>query len=190
MAATKHTKPFYNTEIPSDWEVKKLGDFVERIVGGGTPSREKVEYWDGNIYWATVKDFSNFNSYKTQEKITEIGLKNSSSNVIPKGTVITATRMALGKAVKFDVDVAINQDLKAIFPKSNLHSDYLCYWFEHNSTTIEGLGNGSTVKGISLDELKNIKFYNVPLPEQRAIAQVLSTVDAAIHTTEKLIAQK
>lgn len=185
-----NTKTFCNTEIPSDWEVKKLGDFIERIVGGGTPSREKSEYWNGNIFWATVKDFTNFNSSQTQETITEIGLKNSASNIIPKGTVITATRMALGKAVKFDVDVAINQDLKAIFPKSNLDSDFLCYWFEHNLTTIEGLGNGSTVKGISLEELKNIKFYRVPLPEQKAIAQVLSTADAAIHTTEKLIVQK
>lgn len=190
MTKTKNTKAFYNTEIPSDWEIRRLGDFVEKIVGGGTPSREKIEYWNGNIYWATVKDFTNFNSLQTQETITDVGLKNSASNVIPKGTVITATRMALGKAVKFDIDVAINQDLKAIFPKSNLDSDFLCYWFEHNLTTIEGLGNGSTVKGISLDELKNIKFYSVPLPEQKAIAKVLSAADAAIHTTEKLIAQK
>jgi len=190
MAETKNTKAFYNTEIPSSWRVRKLGDFIERIVGGGTPSRDNPKYWNGKIKWATVKDFSNFNPYGTQETITEEGLKNSASNLIPKETLITATRMALGKVVKFNIDVAINQDLKAIFPKPELDSGYLFYWFDKNTTLIEGLGNGSTVKGITLDDLKGIPFYQIPLPEQRAIARVLSIWDEAIQKTEKLIAQK
>ena len=98
------------------WETKRLGDFVEKIVGGGTPRREKNEFWGGNIYWATVKDLSQFNPNQTQETITDDGLKNSASNLIRKGILITSTRMALGKSVIFNVDVAINQDLKAIYP--------------------------------------------------------------------------
>ena len=191
---TPHTQTAYKDtpigKIPADWEVRRLGDFIEKIIGGGTPSRDIPEYWNGNINWATVKDFTNFNAYSTQETITELGLKNSSTNLIPKGTLITATRMALGKAVKFEIDVAINQDLKAIFPKNNLDTEYLYYWFENNLKFFENLGNGSTVKGISLSDLKNLYFLAVPLPEQKRIAEVLSTWDKAIQLTEQLIRQK
>lgn len=176
-------------KIPSDWDVKKLGNFIHTIIGGGTPSRDQAKYWNGNIYWATVKDFTNFNPYETQEKITEDGLKNSSSNLIPQGTIITTTRMALGKAVKFKVDVAINQDLKAIFPKKELDSDFLLFWFEKNKTKIEGLGNGSTVKWITLQDLKGIPFCRIPLPEQTRIAEVLSAWDKAISNVQASIEQ-
>ncbi|MDP4268961.1 MAG: restriction endonuclease subunit S [Bacteroidota bacterium] len=176
-------------KIPSDWEVKKLGNFIHTIIGGGTPSRDQAKYWNGNIYWATVKDFTNFNPHETQERITEDGLKNSSSNLIPQGTIITPTRMALGKAVKFKVDVAINQDLKAIFPKKELDSDFLLFWFEKNKTKIEGLGNGSTVKGITLEDLKGIPFCRIPLPEQIRIAEVLSAWDKAISNLQATIEQ-
>lgn len=176
--------------IPEEWEVNTLGDFVEKIVGGGTPRRDKHEFWEGNIFWATVKDLSSFNPFFTEETITDLGLKNSSSNLIPKGTLITATRMALGKAVRYEVNVAINQDLKAIFPKKSLDTKFLFYWFEKNSNLINELGNGSTVKGISLDTLRNIKFFKIPPPEQTAIANCISTWDKAIITTNALITQK
>ena len=62
-----NTVHFYSAEIPGDWEVKKLGDFVDKIVGGGTPSRNKTDYWNGNIFWATVKDMTSFNPESTEE---------------------------------------------------------------------------------------------------------------------------
>jgi type I restriction enzyme S subunit len=70
------------------WEVKKLGDCLEKIIGGGTPSRSKEEYWGSEIPWVTVKDFATFNPYFTQEYITRKGLENSASHLIPRNTLI------------------------------------------------------------------------------------------------------
>ncbi len=166
-----------------EWERKKLGDLFEKIVGGGTPSRIKSEYWNGNIPWATVKDFRTFRENGTQESITKGGLLNSSSNLIPKGTVITSTRMGLGQAVIYDVDVAINQDLKAIFTNKQLLPDYLFYWFSANKEEIESLGSGSTVKGISLGDLKGFEtLITESIEEQKAIAQILSDMDRELQT--------
>lgn len=176
--------------IPEDWEVKRLGEFLKKIIGGGTPSRSKEEYWNGNIPWVTVKDFATFNPEKTQEYITRKGLKNSSSNLIPAKTLITATRMGLGKVSIYDIDVAINQDLKALFPKDNLHKNYLYHWFIGNEKYIESLGNGSTVKGITLDDLKGLKFYEIPIKEQKQIADCLSTWDRGIEKLAALIDAK
>ena len=111
--------------IPEDWEVNCLGNVLNKIIGGGTPSRSNPNYWGNDIPWVTVKDFATFNPYQAQEAVTHEGLKHSASHLIPKGTLITSTRMALGKAVVYNVDVCINQDLKALFPKSCVDNKFL-----------------------------------------------------------------
>jgi type I restriction enzyme, S subunit len=168
-----------------DWEVKKLGDIVNKVVGGGTPSRNKKEYWNGNIFWATVKDFTSFCPYETEETITQEGLNLSASNLIPKGTLIISTRMAVGKVVIYNVDVAINQDLKAIYTKPDIDTKFLFYCFTSYSSNMDFLASGSTVKGIILEDLKNIEFPYISLEEQKTIAQILSDMDAEIEVLEK-----
>ena len=176
------------TRLPGfsgEWEVKRLGDVVEKLVGGGTPTRSESTYWGNEVPWVTVKDFATFNPRQSQESITRVGLKNSASHLIPAGTLITSTRMALGKAVVYDVDVAINQDLKAVFLMQSSSVQFLYYWFEHNAQMIDELGSGSTVKGISITELRGLPFPFIPLPEQTAIATLLSDMDtelAALQT--------
>ncbi|OQK17370.1 hypothetical protein AU255_05670 [Methyloprofundus sedimenti] len=176
--------------IPSDWNTYRISDVVDKIVGGGTPSRNIPEYWGNAIPWVTVKDFTTFNPNQAQEYISKKGLLNSSSNLIPKGVLITSTRMALGKAVIYDVDVSINQDLKAVFPKKILDTKFLYYWFQKNADLIEELGSGSTVKGISLSDLRGMIFVTPLVAEQATIAKALSDIDALIISLEKLIAKK
>ena len=175
------------TRLPGflgEWEVKRLEDAVERIVGGGTPSRSVPAYWGNELPWVTVKDFATFDPYKTQESITRVGLSNSAANLIPAGTLITSTRMALGRAVIYEVDVAINQDLKALFLKPGSSVRFLLYWLEFNAQKIEGLGSGSTVKGISVAELRGLPFPFISNAEQLAIAEALSDMDTELTALE------
>lgn len=169
-----------------EWVEKKLGECFDKIVGGGTPSRSNSDYWNGTIPWATVKDFATFNANSTQEYITEEGLIRSSSNLIVKNIPITSTRMGLGKIVVYDVDVAINQDLKALYINRQVDQSYIVHWFTFSKEMIEGLGTGSTVKGIRLEQLKNIDIHlpNIKL-EQTAIAQILTDMDNEIAQLEK-----
>lgn len=166
------------------WKLKTLGDVVEKIVGGGTPSRANPVFWGNEIPWATVKDFATFDPHQTQESITLVGLKSSASHLIPSGTLITSTRMALGKAVIYEVDVAINQDLKALFWKPNTTGLFMYYWFQYFERLIDDLGSGSTVKGISIGELKRLPFDAPQVAEQTAIATVLSDMDAELSALE------
>ena len=91
----------------------KLGEVLS-FKGGGTPSKKSPEYWGGDIPWASVKDFKTTVLSKTQDSITSLGVSNSATNIIPKGSIIIPTRMALGKVAVNTVDMAINQDLKAV----------------------------------------------------------------------------
>ena len=156
----------------------KLGDLVD-FKGGGTPSRNNPDYWEGNIPWATVKDFNSGKILKsTQESITDLGLKESASNLISKGSLIIPTRMALGKAVITEIDVAINQDLKAVQIKDNkLSNRYLLWYFLANKEKIALMGKGATVKGITLEQIKDLKIPLPSLSEQKRIAQILDKAD-------------
>jgi len=177
-----HTKfkPSPLGEIPENWEVKTLGELLDNIKGGGTPSKKNSEYWNGTIPWASVKDLTNQYLEKTEDYITELGLKESASNLIPAGTIIIATRMAVGKAIKFTCDVSINQDLKALFPKSELNNRFLFVWLYANSEKIEKLASGSTVMGIRLESLNSINFALPPIQEQKAIAEIFDSIDEQI----------
>lgn len=172
-----------------EWESGALGQICDRIVGGGTPSRQVPSYWGGDIPWMTVKDFASFSPRETLEYITRDGLQNSSSSLIPRGTLITSSRMALGKSVIYEVDVAINQDLKALFLKNDINVIFLNYWFQLNEKFIAEMGSGSTVMGISLHDLRRMRFAWPSYDEQTRIASVLSDMDAEIATLEAKLAK-
>ena len=151
----------------------RLGDLCE-FVGGGTPSRKVPEYWEGDIPWATVKDFCSDRISATLEHLSAEGLKHSAANVAPSGTVLLVTRVGLGKVAITDIDVAINQDVKALLPREDVWPEYLFWVLKSLAPEIEAMGTGTTVKGIAIREIKEI---NVPLPtldEQRRIAGILN----------------
>lgn len=170
------------------WPVVKLGDLVN-IKGGGTPSKSDSSFWDGNIPWASVKDLKGSRIAQTEDSISELGVKHSATNVIPAGTIITATRMALGRFAINSVDMAINQDLKALLIKDHKKIDcnYLFRFLESKAIYIQNEGKGATVKGITLDFLKSI---DVPLPrlaEQKRIASILDKADAIRRKRQQAI---
>ncbi len=167
------------------WENSTLGCCLSKIVGGGTPSRANPDFWQGNIPWATVKDFATFDKRRTQEYITKLGLENSATHLIPKGVPITSTRMGLGRIVIYDIDVSINQDLKALFVSDECDIGFIVQWFAFNNKLIESLGTGSTVKGIRIEQLTELPIVLPKKEEQTTIASILSDMDTEIEQLEK-----
>ena len=177
------------TKQKTEWRRVKLGTCLDRIIGGGTPSKSNPNFWNGSIPWASVKDMSdnNYRIYKTQDYISEIGLKNSASNLIKSGSIIISTRMGLGRVVKNNVDMAINQDLKALVPNEKIYNIFLLYCYIANSQTIKNLGTGSTVSGVKLEDIKNLEINLPNLQTQKRIADVLSAYDDLIENNNKRI---
>nr|WP_255493845.1 restriction endonuclease subunit S [Pseudomaricurvus sp. HS19] len=165
-----------------------MGELVE-IVGGGTPSKDNPEFWGGTIPWASVKDFKSSELHTTADYITDVGVKKSATNVIPAGNIIVPTRMALGKVAVNKVDMAINQDLKALIVKdeSELSKPYLLRFLESKSEFIGKQGKGATVKGITLDVLRGLEIPLPPLTEQKRIAATLDKADAIRRKRQQAI---
>ena len=153
----------------------RLGD-VCRIVGGGTPSKKKSEYYTGNIPWASVRDMNCRILNKTEFSITKQAVEESATNVIEKGEVIISTHVGLGKVCVLGQDTAINQDLKAIIPIDELNRWYLYYWFEANARIFIANGKGATVKGVTVEFVKNLQIPLPPLSEQKRIAGELDRI--------------
>lgn len=154
-----------------------MGEIVT-ILGGGTPDRAKPEYWGGNIPWASVKDMTSLSLERTTEMITAEGAANSATNIISKGQIIVSTRMAVGKAAINAVDVAINQDLKALKPSKGWDARFLLWFILSKADYLEKRGKGATVKGITLDVLRELEVPNHPFDEQRRIAAILDKADS------------
>lgn len=171
------------------FEPRPLADAVAKQVGGGTPSRQVAAYWNGQIPWATVKDFSDRGNalLSTQETITAAGLIASASNLIPAGTPLVCTRMAVGRSAMAVMPVAINQDVKALPPAVGTSPAYLLWLLQYLQPRAEAAAVGSTVKGIRIQDYLSIAVPMAPNEEQGRIAEVLDTVDTTIRKTEAII---
>lgn len=162
------------------WTYKKLGEVCE-IIGGGTPSKNNVEYYSGSIPWATVRDMNCDILSSTEYFISETALKDSSSHLIPSGEIIIATRVGLGKVCKLAQDTAINQDLKAVVPKKNdINRKFLFYYFKRNTQKFIDNGVGATVKGVKIKFVEEQRFPVPSLSEQQAIVSRLDSAFAQI----------
>lgn len=150
-----------------------LGEICQ-FVGGGTPSRKIPRYWNGNIPWATVKDFRSDRISQTQEFISQEGLDRSASKVVPSGTVLLVTRVGLGKVAIAGVDLAINQDIKAIVPSDEVLPEFLFWSLKRLSPEIERRGTGATVKGVTLKDVQDLQVPRPPIDEQRQIIGILN----------------
>ncbi len=188
----QNTKQLFQAELEkafsnTSWEKKSLGD-VCKIIGGGTPSKKNKNFYTGNIPWASVRDMSTDELSKTEFCITENAIKESSTNIIPKGNVIIATRVGLGKVCILQQDTAINQDLKGIIPKKEnfLENLYLFYFFKSKANFIISNGVGATVHGVKLSFIQELAIPLPPLEEQKRIVAHLDSLSEKVHQLEEI----
>ncbi|EMM92737.1 restriction endonuclease subunit S [Leptospira interrogans] len=165
-------------------EWKTLGEVIISNTGGGTPSKAKSEYWNGEIPWASVGDLSIDGHFikKTRNHVTSEGLKDSSSNLISKGDVIVAVKISPGKMKIAGIDLAINQDLRGLKLKDEISAKFLNYYFQ----ILILQGTGTIVKAITSKDLEKIQIPIPPLPVQVEIVRIL---DAFTELTTELTAE-
>ncbi len=171
--------------LPAGWARGQLDEVLDEITGGGTPSKGVPEYFRGSIPLMTVKDMKTARPNDTGFKISEKALANSSAKLVPADTIIIATRMGLGKVVRPRMATAINQDLKALFPSKALDKSFLEQWLVSIASEIEAMGTGTTVKGVRLNQIRELEIPLPPLNEQRRIVEKMETLFARLDKGEE-----
>ena len=170
-----------------DWEQRKLGDLLEDMYNGQTPSRNKCEYWNGDINWLSSGELNRGTVYSSIELITEEGQKSANLRIIPKGTFVMAitgleAAGTRGNCALLGFDTTLNQSCMALFPKKDLlTSEFLFQWYRKVGEEY-GLNYTQGTKQQSYNaELIKILPISVPsIKEQRRIASSLSSLDHLI----------
>lgn len=165
-----------------------FNDGIKKIIGGSTPSKTISAYYEGHIPFMTVKDMTSPRPQDTAWHITQEAVDNCSTHIIPANTLITATRVGLGKTVLMPFPVAINQDLKAlVLNKNKVNTRFFEFVLNAKTTEIISKSRGTTVKGITLEDFKSIKFYLPTLPEQQKIVDEIEKTFRSADKVQKAV---
>lgn len=180
-----------NSQIPSGWSYQLLDNLAERC-SGHTPSKSFPEYWNGGIKWVSLSDtFRLDNGYisETAKEISTEGIKNSSAQLHPAGTVIISRDAGIGKSAVLAEPMAVSQHFIAwkCGEQEKISSWFLYHWLQLHKPEFERQAVGSTIKTIGLGYFKKLKIATPPIGEQFKIATILGTWNKAISTTERLI---
>lgn len=161
--------------LPKNWVETKL-DIVANIQSGGTPSRSNSKYWNGKIPWVKISDINDFYVDRTEEFITEDGLKNSSTRIFPKGTILFTIFATIGKIGVLKIDAATNQAIAGITPVNLINDKFLTYSLIELANSVSSQGKGVAQKNINQTILKNTPIALPPLPEQDRIVAKLDAL--------------
>jgi type I restriction enzyme S subunit len=188
VAMADDKKPKEQQGLPEGWKWVRLGEVIEDMADGGTPSRNNPEYFNGDINWLVIDDIQR-KIFKTKETITVKGLKHSNAKLWKKGTVILSFGATIGEVGIAEIELATKQGIAGIIPqKDKLLNTFLYYVLKHNKHILLRYANQTTIMEVRPNIIKErFKFPLPPLPEQRKIAEILETVDNAIEKTEKII---
>ena len=185
QAVTYFQELYINNANPM-WQIGTISD-LGTVVGGSTPSKTKPEYYTNNgIAWITPKDLS-INKSKFishgENDITELGLKNSSTTVMPKGSVMISSRAPIGNIAIASNEHTTNHGVKSVIPYSEIGTAFVYFFLKHSLPVIESAASGSTFKEISGSAMKNIPAI---IPDRSTLDQ-FNSFCAPIFAQQKIL---
>ena len=174
--------------ISSKYKPEKLTNNVE-IISGGTPKTDKPEFWNGNIPWLSVADFSNDDRFvETSEKhITEEGLANSSTRYLEKNDIIISARGTVGAMAQLKIPMTFNQSCYGLRTKEKLNPGYLYYIMKQEIKQLKDKASGVTFGAIIRSTFESIKIPVPPLTEQKSLVNKVEILEKKINEAKKII---
>lgn len=186
----------YPKGYPDNWKLTQIG-YLGYVVGGGTPSTSNKDYWGNEISWITPNDMKNYSTKYIdvgKRSITKIGYKNSSAQLVPKGSVLCSSRAPIGYLGIATNELTTNQGFKTIVPLGNLNSEYIYYYLFAIVDTLKKSGDGTTFSEISGADFAKQWIVLPPIEEQQRIVdkieELFSLLDKLKNTEVELNAIK
>jgi type I restriction enzyme, S subunit len=182
-------KPSLLGQIPSDWEVVRISDYG-KVYTGNTPSTNDLENYGNEFLFVSPSDLgSDKYILNTEKKLSKKGF--SISRKFPQGSVLfTCIGSTIGKSGIASVELTSNQQINVIVVDKKYSNEFLYYALENNSNKIRLLAGEQAVPILNKSQFESVRIICPPLPEQNAIVNILSLVDAVIEQNIQLIAKK
>ncbi len=170
--------------IPEGWGIKNIKD-VFTVVLGGTPSREKSQYWNGNIPWINSGEVNKLRILEATEHITELGLNKSNARLVKSGaTVIAITGATLGQVSRLEIDSTANQSVIGIFDKDNILNEYLYLFISNNILDLISGASGGAQQHINKQMVEN---YKILIPSESVVQQFNKKVFSIFRLIKELL---
>lgn len=176
--------------MSSDWASVRLGN-VTTLVSGGTPSKGNPEYWGGSVPWVSAKDMKVLRLASTEDTLTALGACSGTRVASAGSTLILVRGMTLHNDVpicRAQVDMAFNQDVKAVLAGDAVDGDFLLYaLLASKARLLASVDSSSHGTGrINTDVLRDLPIALPSLSEQRTIARILGTLDDKIELNRSM----
>lgn len=178
--------------LPENWCWTRLGK-ITNVVGGGTPSSSKKEYYDnGTIPWLSPADLSGYSDIyisRGQKNITELGLSKSSARLMPKDTVLLSSRAPIGYVAIASNSISTNQGFKNFLPSDAFYSRFLYWYLKASKSLLESYASGTTFLELSGSKASMVEFPLPPLTEQKRIVHRIESLFAKLDEAKEKIQQ-
>lgn len=175
------------------WPTMSLKSACRTILGGGTPSKSRPEYYSGETPWVTPKDMKSLRIDDSQDHITEDAILNSTTKLVPAESVLMVIRSGILKRtlpVAINTKpVAINQDMKAFIPKNTVYAEYLLYYFKAIETDVLGGVRSFTADNIDFKVFQNRSIPVPPIGLQREFTKFSQQTDKSKFAIQQSITE-
>ena len=175
-----------------DWQEVKLGDVVTYASSGGTPKTNFEEYYNGNIVWVSIDDITKCQKYieNSSRKITDLGLKNSSTKLLNPNTILFAMYASIGKCAISKVLCTTSQAILGLVAnEKKVGYEYLYYTLCFMEDSLKLLGQKGSQSNLNKQMVLNFNVFLPNLKEQNEITNILKNIDKQIELQQKLLEQ-
>lgn len=169
--------------IPEEWKVGSLGEFCKCLLGG-TPSRSKKEYWNGEVNWINSGEINKFRILEASEKITELGLAKSATKLLPKKTTVLAiTGATLGQVSLLEIDTCANQSVIGVLENAEVPYEYIYPFIKDRIEMLIQHQTGGAQQHINKDNVESLIFL---LPANNVLEDYILLVRPMYKRIESL----
>ncbi|MDQ8751084.1 restriction endonuclease subunit S [Elizabethkingia miricola] len=176
-------------EFKDGWTLKSLGEICEKTKSGGTPKSTIKEYYDGNIPFLSISDMTIQGKYlfSTERNISEEGLKNSASWIVPINSIIYSMYASVGFVSINKIELATSQAVLNLIPKTEINREYLYYYLVYFQKYVDKYITTGTQGNLNAETVKRFEIYLPTSKEQNTIVQFLSSIDTKIETEKNIL---
>ena len=172
------------------WSLAKLKDICG-FIGRGTPSKEIEDFWCGNIPWISSSDLTESSIWKINitRHITPEAVTKSATQICPSNSILVVSRVGVGKVAIAPVEVCTSQDFTNLVCRKH-DARFLAYYIQSKMKMMAEKTQGTSIKGVTVEDIAQIEIKLPPREEQTSIAVALSDIDSLISSLQKLIEKK
>lgn len=174
-----------------EWEQRKLSEIALQTYGGGTPKTANEEFWKGNIPWIQSSDLieERLFNVKPRKYISQEAISKSATKLVPQNSIAIVTRVGVGKLAFMPFSYATSQDFLSL-SELKIEPEFAVYALYKMMQLVSNEVQGTSIKGITKDELLAKEILIPDCEEQKKIGAYLHTLDSLItlhqHKCEEL----